>query len=105
MDDCLREMGVGDLSVPKKVKRAAAELHAALPRLPPRRWQDDEARWPPSSPPRFRVLNRGPGSAPAETRPLRAARARGPLAALPAAELLDGRVTFPSPATPCSLAT
>lgn len=27
MDDCLREMGVGDLSVPKKVKRAAAGLY------------------------------------------------------------------------------
>ena len=26
MDDCLREMGVGDLTVPKKVKRAAAGL-------------------------------------------------------------------------------
>lgn len=28
MDDCLREMGVGDLSVPRNVKRAAAELRA-----------------------------------------------------------------------------
>lgn len=27
MDDCLREMGVGDLSVPKKVKRAAAAFY------------------------------------------------------------------------------
>lgn len=26
MDDCLREMGVGDLTVPKKVKKAAAAL-------------------------------------------------------------------------------
>ena len=26
IDDCLREMGVGDLSVPKKVKRAAQAL-------------------------------------------------------------------------------
>ena len=26
MDDCMREMGVGDLTVPKKVKRAAAGL-------------------------------------------------------------------------------
>jgi cytochrome b pre-mRNA-processing protein 3 len=27
MDDCLREFGVGDLAVPKKVKRAAAGLY------------------------------------------------------------------------------
>lgn len=27
MDDCLREMGVGDLTVPKKVKRAAAAFY------------------------------------------------------------------------------
>lgn len=27
MDDCMREMGVGDLSVPKKVKRAAGGLY------------------------------------------------------------------------------
>jgi cytochrome b pre-mRNA-processing protein 3 len=28
MDDCMREMGVGDLTVPKKVKRAAAAFYA-----------------------------------------------------------------------------
>jgi cytochrome b pre-mRNA-processing protein 3 len=28
MDDCMREMGVGDLTVPKKVKGAAATLYA-----------------------------------------------------------------------------
>ena len=27
MDDCMREMGVGDLAVPKKVKRAAAAFY------------------------------------------------------------------------------
>jgi cytochrome b pre-mRNA-processing protein 3 len=27
MDDCMREMGVGDLSVPRKVKKAAAALY------------------------------------------------------------------------------
>lgn len=27
MDDCMRELGVGDLTVPKKVKRAAAGLY------------------------------------------------------------------------------
>lgn len=27
MDDCMREIGVGDLTVPKKVKRAAAALY------------------------------------------------------------------------------
>lgn len=27
MDDCMRELGVGDLAVPKKVKRAAAALY------------------------------------------------------------------------------
>ena len=27
LDDCLREMGVGDLTVPKKVKKAAAALY------------------------------------------------------------------------------
>lgn len=27
MDDCMREMGVGDLTVPKKVRRAAAGLY------------------------------------------------------------------------------
>lgn len=28
MDDCMREMGVGDMSVPRKVKGAAAEFYA-----------------------------------------------------------------------------
>jgi cytochrome b pre-mRNA-processing protein 3 len=27
MDDCMREMGIGDLSVPRKVKKAAAALY------------------------------------------------------------------------------
>jgi cytochrome b pre-mRNA-processing protein 3 len=27
MDDCMREMGVGDLTIPKKVKRAAATFY------------------------------------------------------------------------------
>jgi cytochrome b pre-mRNA-processing protein 3 len=42
MDDCMREMGVGDLTVPKKVKRAAAGFYerggayrTALATLPP----------------------------------------------------------------------
>ncbi len=37
IDDCLREMGVGDLSVPKKVKarRAGAWASAAKPTAPP----------------------------------------------------------------------
>ena len=30
MDDCLREMGVGDMSVAKKVKKAAAALFDRL---------------------------------------------------------------------------
>jgi cytochrome b pre-mRNA-processing protein 3 len=32
MDDCLRELGVGDLTVPKKVKRAAAGLYERIER-------------------------------------------------------------------------
>lgn len=32
MDDCMREMGVGDLTVPKKVKKAAAAFYARAAR-------------------------------------------------------------------------
>ena len=35
MDDCMREMGVGDLAVPKKVKRAAAAFYERARGLPP----------------------------------------------------------------------
>jgi cytochrome b pre-mRNA-processing protein 3 len=48
MDDCMREMGVGDLTVPKKVKRAAAgfyersgDYRAALARAKPTPPQPD----------------------------------------------------------------
>lgn len=93
MDDCLREMGVGDLSVPKKVKRAAAELHARC--LAYRRALEANdgtlAR---------ELLATLPGL---EREPERAAEialymrcAREALDALPSGELLAGRVTFPS---------
>ena len=53
MDDCMREMGVGDLTVPKRVKRAAAGFyersgayrdalaasHAAVTRVTPLGWR------------------------------------------------------------------
>ena len=94
MDDCLREMGVGDLSVPRKVKRAAAELRARC--LAYRH-----------------ALEAGDGALIAEVSatlpgldhaPERAAgiaaymrRAQAALGALPAVELLAGRATFPVP--------
>ncbi len=55
MDDSLREMGTGDLTVPKKVKRAAAGLYERGIGLPGARWAaGDDARWRPSSPNTFR---------------------------------------------------
>ena len=46
MDDCMREMGVGDLTVPKKVKRAAAAFYESITRASPARtlWKQFHGR-------------------------------------------------------------
>lgn len=93
MDDCLREMGVGDLSVPKKVKRAAAELRARC--LAYRRAMkavDDAAL---ASELSATLPGLGPAHAPDLARYMRGAR--GHLDTLAPADLLAGRVTFPDP--------
>ena len=51
MDDCMREMGVGDLTVPKKVRRAAAAFYdraGLVPGCAPARGDDGARRgaWP-----------------------------------------------------------
>lgn len=43
MDDCMREMGVGDLTVPKKVKRAAAGFYERTQTYRAALQSDDEA--------------------------------------------------------------
>jgi cytochrome b pre-mRNA-processing protein 3 len=94
MDDCLREMGVGDLAVPKKVKRAAAELRArclayrdALEAGDAALARELSATLP--------GLDRRPERAAGMVRYVR--RARAILDELPSSDLLAGRVTFPSP--------
>jgi cytochrome b pre-mRNA-processing protein 3 len=92
MDDCLREMGVGDLAVPKKVKRAAAELRARC--LAYRRamaaGEDALAGELAATLP---GLGGAPGHASALVRYTRLAHAA--LDAHPSVDMLAGRVTFP----------
>lgn len=97
LDDAMREFGVGDPSVPKRVKRAAGGAHArneaygaalaeasnaALERALTHYVYDGQAGRPPA--------------------PLAAyvRRAAASLASLPASDLRQGLITFPSPAEP-----
>lgn len=91
MDDCMREMGIGDLTVPRKVKKAAGALYECAAR--------------------FRAAEAAGGQAaladalhdtllPSEPRQISAdlaaymQRAAGQLKAMSAAELLSGRIVF-----------
>jgi cytochrome b pre-mRNA-processing protein 3 len=94
MDDCLREMGVGDLSVPKKVKRAAAAFHARCFAYR-RALETSDGALAGELLATLPGLDREPERAVEIARYMR--RARAALDALPSAELLAGRVTFPSP--------
>lgn len=97
IDDCLREMGVGDLSVPKKVKKAAHALgeRCALYRAaasapePAAALAAELAETIPG-------LDRSPRAAEALAR--YTLRARADIAAAPVSSLLEGRITFPDSA-------
>ena len=97
MDDCMREMGVGDLTVPKRVKRAAAgfyersgEYRAALAIAAPPQPQPD---------PLAAVVAQSMLSAPVDEQfahdtALYIRASHQTLAALPAADVEAGRFTF-----------
>jgi cytochrome b pre-mRNA-processing protein 3 len=93
MDDSMREMGVGDMGVGKRVKRAAAGVYErGTAYAPALRGEEGpeltgalEARLP-------GLAGHGPAGA-AVTRYVRAAGRH--LSAIPGVELLGGRVTFP----------
>ena len=97
MDDCMREMGVGDLTVPKRVKRAAAGFYersggyrAALAIADPQ---------PPQPDPLAGVIARSMLAAPVDERFAQdtAAYMRAShhsLAATPAADMAAGRFAF-----------
>lgn len=96
MDDSFREMGVGDLTVPKKVKGAAGGLYARAERL-------RTAQAPEAEPERLAAelarLTLG-GLAPDDPRAARLAdyvrAAARSLSVLPTSDVLAGRVTFPA---------
>jgi cytochrome b pre-mRNA-processing protein 3 len=95
VDDCLREMGVGDLAVPKKVKRAAAALEERC------RAYREALRSGGDGPLAEALAATLPGL---EEEGVPAARAlaayvrqaRAHMARLAAGDLLAGRVTFPA---------
>lgn len=96
IDDCLREMGVGDLSVPKKVKKAAhalgerCSLYRAAANAPePAAALAEELRQTVPG------LETSPRAADALARYV--LRLRADILAAPAASLLEGRVAFPDP--------
>jgi cytochrome b pre-mRNA-processing protein 3 len=94
MDDCLREMGVGDLSVPKNVKRAAAELRARS--LAYRRaMESSDAEFATELASTIPGLEGASGAADQLARYARAAARH--LDALADSAMLAGRVTFPAP--------
>ncbi len=103
MDDCMREMGVGDLTVPKRVKRAAAGFYerAGIYRA---------ALAEPGLEPLAKALTRFVFNAPDAAGDLTAAEAlaaharniANTLAQLPANELLGGRFKL-TPASPADI--
>jgi cytochrome b pre-mRNA-processing protein 3 len=95
IDDCLREMGVGDLSVPKKVKRAAQALGERCQAYRQAATSaDDSSLLASEIASTVSGLAEMPASAAALARYVLGARSR--LAAMPDTELLAGRVAFPS---------
>ena len=93
MDDSMREMGVGDLSVPRKVKKAAGALYDSVGAFRDAGAQSDGAL--------ERVLRetllKGEAEPAAAAVAAYMTRAAGELAAVPSAELLSGQVTFADP--------
>lgn len=94
MDGSMREMGVGDLTVPKKVKAAAAGLYGRAEAIRGALAPDAEAGALEAAICRF-TLNAGPGDPRASgfARYIRAQSAG--LSALPADAVLAGRIDFP----------
>lgn len=93
MDDSMREMGVGDLSVPRKVKKAAGALHDCLGAFRAAGFDNEEGL---ARALRETLLAGAPDAAvPSTARYMRAATAA--IARQSAADLLEGRVVFPEP--------
>lgn len=91
MDDCMREMGVGDLTVPRKVKKAAGALYDCAAEF---RNAERETGGPALAEAVHRnLLPFAPMSAAAAVAGYMR-KAASELAALPGPELLSGRVTF-----------
>lgn len=92
MDDNMREIGIGDLSVPRQVKQAAGALYQCRREFAAAMTHEGEERL--SEALQGTLLPEGPSSLPVAAYMRRAA---GVLAAQPAAALLAGRVDFPAP--------
>lgn len=93
MDDQMREMGVGDLSVPKKVKKAAAVFYARAAAYRAGLQQDDDAAL--NAIAREILPESHHHHAGTLSRYVRAAHAA--LAAEPIDHILAGRIAFPEP--------
>lgn len=99
MDDCMREMGVGDLTVPKKVKRAAAALMQRCVAYRRAAADDDKvlATELAATIPGLEAGGAGGDMAGAHEIAAYVRRAKASLAGIASEELLAGRVTFPEP--------
>lgn len=93
MDDSMREMGVGDLSVPRKVKKAAGALYDCTGAFREAMGQSNEALRHALQ----RTLMQGEAAPAAGAVAAYMTRAGGHLADVSTAELLSGRVGFADP--------
>ncbi len=91
MDDCMREMGVGDLTVPRKVKKAAGALYECAAEFRKAEQAGSEAALADAV--HKKLLPFAPRSAAASVAAYMR-RATATLAACPDADLLSGRATF-----------
>lgn len=96
MDDCMREMGVGDLTVPKKVKRAAQALGERCLGYRHALHEDEYgARLAAELVASIPGMEHRPDAAVALAGYVVEARAH--LTSLDLAEILDGRISYPAP--------
>jgi cytochrome b pre-mRNA-processing protein 3 len=96
IDDCLREMGVGDMSVPKKVKRAAQALGERC-----NLYRDAANASDPVAALTKELADTVPGletnARSADALARYTLETRAGMRAAPVASLLEGRVAFPDP--------
>ena len=91
MDDSMREMGVGDLGVPRRVKKAAGALYDCVRVFRAAETPDALAEALAHT---ILVDEASPAAVPVAAYMTKAAKA---LAEQPGAELLQGRISFPDP--------